>query len=80
MDAGQPDVTGFFTTDFSVAELEELEAVQPFPFRDHSHDDDGLHILTVEDIFSYFLRTGDPRNGPGLYMEFKHPQFHAAQV
>lgn len=32
------NVTGCFTSDFTLDEVRQLRAIQALPFRDHSHD------------------------------------------
>jgi Glycerophosphoryl diester phosphodiesterase family len=80
VDKGQAEVEGYFSTDFSVSELQELSMTQPLPFRDHSYDKQHLRIVTMPEIFRYFKRLGKSEIKTGLYMELKHPEFHASQV
>lgn len=80
VDPGGPNVTGFFTTDFKVPELKQLAAVQPFAFRDHSLDGEELQIVTLDEIFEFWSGLNKSNGAPGLYMELKHPDFHASLV
>lgn len=73
------NITGFYSTDFTAEEIATLNAVQPFPFRSHDHDV-GSRVLTIQDIFALFQREWRGGQGSALYMEIKHPKFHAKLV
>ena len=73
-------MTGFFSTDFTASEIQLLTAVQPLPFRNQTAPEPPPAVLTVRDILSYFAQVGPSGTGPGLYMELKHPEFHARKV
>lgn len=73
------EVTGWFTTDFTLAELKTLRAVQPR--KDRSAAYDGLYeIPTLEEIIA-LARDASEKSGRviGIYPETKHPSWHCAQ-
>lgn len=70
--------TGFFASDFTLAEIKELRAVQPNPRR--SKDFDGqFTIPTFEEILQ-LREDASKRTGRviGVYPETKHPAYHRA--
>lgn len=72
---GMP-VTAFFASDFTLAEIRTLRAVQAWPGRSRDHD--GLHpIPTLAEIVA-LARDESARIGRpiGVYPETKHPTFH----
>ncbi|MFZ9968138.1 MAG: glycerophosphodiester phosphodiesterase family protein, partial [Steroidobacteraceae bacterium] len=73
------EVTGWFTTDFTLAELKTLRAVQPHP--DRSSEFDGLYeVPTLEEIIALARDAAVTRGRPvGIYPETKHPSWHCAQ-
>ncbi|MGA0001734.1 MAG: glycerophosphodiester phosphodiesterase family protein [Steroidobacteraceae bacterium] len=73
------EVTGWFTTDFTLAELKTLRAVQPHP--DRSSAFDGLYeVPTLEEIIALAKDAAVARGRPiGIYPETKHPSWHCAQ-
>lgn len=70
------DVTGWFTTDFTLAELRTLRAIQPRA--DRSKDYDGLYTIpTLEEIIALARQESRVRGRPiGIYPETKHPSWH----
>lgn len=68
--------TGWFVTDFTLAELRTLRAIQPNPVRDQSFNG-RFPIPTFREILdlaqSESLRTG---RTIGVYPETKHPTYH----
>ena len=73
------EVSGWFTTDFTLAELKTLRAVQPHP--DRSSAFDGLYeVPTLEEIIALARDAAVTRGRPvGIYPETKHPSWHCAQ-
>lgn len=72
------ETTGWFTVDFTLAELRTLRAVQPRA--DRSHDYDGLYeVPTLEEIIELAQRESKRRGRMiGIYPETKHPSWHCA--
>jgi glycerophosphoryl diester phosphodiesterase len=71
-------VRGWFSEDFTLAEIKTLRARERLPFRDHGHD--GLYeIPMLEVIIALARRKGDERGrAVGLYPETKHPTYFRA--
>jgi glycerophosphoryl diester phosphodiesterase len=71
-------VTGFFASDFTLAEIKQLRAVQSNPAR--SKEFDGrFEIPTFEEILALAERESKQRGRTiGVYPETKHPSFHLA--
>ena len=71
-------VTGFFASDFTLAEIKQLRAVQSNPAR--SKEFDGrFEIPTFEEILNLAERESKQRGRTiGVYPETKHPSFHLA--
>ncbi|MCM2330104.1 MAG: glycerophosphodiester phosphodiesterase [Pseudomonas sagittaria] len=67
---------GWFVTDFTLAELKTLRAIQPFPDRDQSYNG-RLPIPTFEEVLDLAKSEG-ARVGRsiGVYVETKHPTYH----
>jgi glycerophosphoryl diester phosphodiesterase len=71
--------TGWFTVDFTLAELRTLRAVQPRA--DRSKEFDGLFpVPTLEEIIA-LAKAGSAASGRtiGIYPETKHPTWHCEQ-
>jgi len=67
---------GWFTDDFTLAEIKTLRAKERLPFRDQSHN--GLfEIPTLEEIIS-LVKQEEVNTGRkiGIYLETKHPTYH----
>lgn len=64
-------ITGYFTEDFTWAEIKKLKANERLPFRDHSHDGK-FAIPRFEDIVKL---AGRSSRVVGIYPELKHPKF-----
>ena len=62
-------VTGWFTEDFTLAEIKTLRARERLPFRDHSYDG-RFEIPTFEEVLDLAVR-----RGVGVYPETKHPSY-----
>jgi glycerophosphoryl diester phosphodiesterase len=68
-------VTGWFTEDFTLAELKTLRAVERLPFRSHAHDGEEA-IPTLEEIFDLVeRRSRETGRRIGVYPETKHPTY-----
>ena len=72
------ETTGWFTVDFTLAELRRLRAVQPRP--DRSKEFDGQFLVpTFEEIIALAQRESKARGRTiGIYPETKHPSWHCA--
>jgi glycerophosphoryl diester phosphodiesterase len=73
------EFTGWFTTDFTLAELRTLRAIQPRA--DRSQEFNGLYqIPTLEEIIDLARREAAARGRViGIYPETKHPTWHCEQ-
>ena len=69
-------VTGWFTVDFTLAELRQLRAIQPRADRSKAYD--GLYrIPTLEEIIGLAQHESRTRGRViGIYPETKHPTWH----
>ncbi len=67
---------GFFASDFTLAEIKTLRAIQPFP--DRTQIFNGLYeIPTLEEIIGLVKQIElDTGKKIGIYPETKHPTFH----
>lgn len=71
-------VTGYFASDFTLAEIKQLRAVQSNPARSKEHDG-RYEIPTLEEILDLRERESSQRGRAiGIYPETKHPSFHLA--
>jgi glycerophosphoryl diester phosphodiesterase len=69
-------VTGFFASDFTLAEIKQLRAVQSNPARSKEYDG-RFDIPTFEEILDLAERESARRGRAiGIYPETKHPSFH----
>jgi glycerophosphoryl diester phosphodiesterase len=69
-------VTGFFASDFTLAEIKQLRAVQANPARSKEYDGK-FEIPTFEEILDLRERESAKRGRViGIYPETKHPSFH----
>jgi glycerophosphoryl diester phosphodiesterase len=68
-------VEGWFTEDFTLAELKTLRARQPLPGRPHEHD--GKYTIpTFDEVLDLAQREGRARGRAiGVYPETKHPSY-----
>jgi glycerophosphoryl diester phosphodiesterase len=72
-------VEGWFTEDFTLAELKVLRARQPRAYRDQSHND-RYEIPTLQEVIDLAKRRGAELGRTiGIYPETKHPTYHAQQ-
>lgn len=69
------EVTGWFTEDFTLAEIRTLRARERLPFRDRAHDGQ-FQIPTFEEVLDLAVR-GSAATGRtiGVYPETKHPSY-----
>src|SRR5258708_3328271 len=68
--------TGFFASDFTLAEIKQLRAVQDFAERPHQLDGK-FEILTLQEIIALAKRKSEEKGRPiGIYPETKHPTYH----
>ncbi len=72
------EVTGFYASDFTLAEIRQLRAVQANPARSKQYDGQ-YPVPTFEEILE-LVRRESARRGRriGIYPETKHPAFHLA--
>jgi glycerophosphoryl diester phosphodiesterase len=71
-------VTGFFASDFTLAEIKQLRAMQSNPARSKEYDG-RFEIPTFEEILDLAERESAKRGRTiGIYPETKHPSFHLA--
>ncbi len=67
---------GFFASDFTLAEIKTLRAVQPLSDRDPRFDGD-FQIPTFEEVIALAKRKSEEKGRPiGIYPETKHPTYH----
>ena len=68
--------TGFFASDFTLAEIKTLRAVQTFPERPQRFNGK-FKIPTLEEVIALVKRESRKRDRSiGIYPETKHPTFH----
>ncbi|MCF8167158.1 MAG: glycerophosphodiester phosphodiesterase [Rhodoferax sp.] len=68
--------TGWFATDFTLAELKTLRAIQPLSERDQSHNGK-YQIPTLREVLDLAKTEGVKLNRSiGVYPETKHPTYH----
>jgi glycerophosphoryl diester phosphodiesterase len=73
------DDTGFFASDFTLAEIKTLRAKQASPDRDQSHNGK-YEIPTFEEVIALAQTQAKKRGRTiGVYPETKHPTWHAEQ-
>jgi glycerophosphoryl diester phosphodiesterase len=67
---------GFFASDFTLAEIKTLRAIQPFPERPQQFNG-RFEIPTLEEIIALVKRESRKRHRRiGIYPETKHPTYH----
>ena len=68
-------VTGWFTEDFTLAEIKTLRAKERLPFRNHSFDGQ-FQIPTLQEVISLAKRkSAETGRTIGIYPETKHPTY-----
>lgn len=71
-------VAGYYASDFTLAEVRQLRAVQPNPARSKEYDGK-FSVPTFEEILDLAQQESARRGRPiGIYPETKHPAFHLA--
>ena len=71
------DEEGFFASDFTLAEIKTLRAIQPVADRDQSFNGK-FQIPTFDEVLQLVRRkSGEERREIGVYPETKHPTYHA---
>ena len=72
---GAPEV-GFFASDFTLAEIKTLRAIQPLADRDASFNGQ-FEIPTLEEVIAFVKRkSAEEGRRIGIYPETKHPTYH----
>ena len=67
---------GFFASDFTLAEIKTLRAVQPFPERPQQFNG-RFEIPTLDEVIALVKRESRKRHRTiGIYPETKHPTYH----
>nr|WP_139375779.1 glycerophosphodiester phosphodiesterase [Sphingopyxis flava] len=73
------EVTGWFTEDFTLAELKTLRAKERIPSLRGTANDGKFEVPTFEEILALLARINKGRAHPvGVYPETKHPSYFAA--
>jgi len=69
---------GFWASDFTLAEIKQLRAIQPLPERGTQFD--GLfEVPTLEEVIEFVKRKSAEKDRRiGIYPETKHPTYHQA--
>ena len=68
-------VTGWFSEDFTLAEIKTLRARERLSFRSHEHDGQ-FGVPTFDEVIELAQRLGRERGRPlGIYPETKHPTY-----
>ena len=68
-------ITGWFSEDFSLAEIRTLRAKERLAFRSHAYDGQ-FAIATFDEVIELAQRLGRELNRPiGVYPETKHPTY-----
>jgi glycerophosphoryl diester phosphodiesterase len=68
-------ITGWFTEDFTLAEIRTLRANERLAFRSHAYDGQ-FAIATFDEVIELAQRLGRELNRPiGVYPETKHPTY-----
>lgn len=69
--------TGFFASDFTLAEIKTLRAKQPIPADRPTQFDGKFHIPTFDEVIALAKRkSGETGRTIGIYPETKHPTYH----
>jgi glycerophosphoryl diester phosphodiesterase len=68
-------LTGYFSEDFTLAEIKTLRARERLPFRSHAYDGQ-FQVPTFDEVIELAQRLGQARGRPvGIYPETKHPTY-----
>jgi glycerophosphoryl diester phosphodiesterase len=77
VDGGLED--GWFASDFTIAEIKTLRAVQPLPDERPTEFDGKFAIPTLDEVLALAKAEGRKRGrSVGVYPETKHPTYHKA--
>ena len=72
------EIDGFFTEDFTLAEIRTLRARQPLPFRSKEHDA-RYEVPTFAEVIALAKkRSSETGRTIGIYPEIKHPTYFRA--
>ena len=78
IDGGAPE-EGFFASDFTLAEIKTLRAIQPIPADRPTQFDGKFRIPTLEEVIELVKRKSKEKGRTiGIYPETKHPTYHRA--
>jgi glycerophosphoryl diester phosphodiesterase len=67
--------SGWFSEDFTLAEIKTLRARERLPFRSHAYDGQ-FQVPTFDEVLALAQERGDARGRPvGVYPETKHPAY-----
>ncbi|HWG83894.1 MAG TPA: glycerophosphodiester phosphodiesterase, partial [Deinococcales bacterium] len=70
--------SGYFVSDFTLAELKTLRAVQPYPGRDKQHDGK-FQVPTLDEVIALVKkRSTELKRTIGIYPEVKHSTWHSS--
>jgi len=68
-------ITGWFSEDFTLAEIRTLRARERLPFRSHAYDGQ-FHVVTFDEVIELAQKLRTTRGAPvGIYPETKHPTY-----
>ena len=68
-------ITGWFSEDFTLAEIRTLRARERLPFRSHQYDGQ-FHVVTFDEVIELAQKLRTTRGAPvGIYPETKHPTY-----
>jgi glycerophosphoryl diester phosphodiesterase len=67
-------ITGWFSEDFTLAEIKTLRARERLPFRSHAYDGQ-FQIPTFDEVIELAQTLGAGRRPVGIYPETKHPTY-----
>jgi glycerophosphoryl diester phosphodiesterase len=68
-------MTGWFSEDFTLAEIKTLRARERLPFRSHAYDGQ-FQVATFDEVIELAQGLGKARGRPvGIYPETKHPTY-----
>jgi glycerophosphoryl diester phosphodiesterase len=71
------EVNDWFVTDFTLAEIKTLRAVQPLAQRDHQYDGQ-FQIPTLDEVIALTkAKSQETGRSIGIYPEIKHSTYHA---
>ena len=71
------EITGWFASDFTLAEIKELRAIQPRTYRPQEYNGD-FPIPTLDEVIALVKeKSQETGRTIGIYPETKHPTYHA---